>query len=274
MPRFRTLQALALALSISACDTPSPTGLEATLDEAAVAELAVSALEMGEREGAPLPSQSSLLRLTLQTIRAHPEAHVPGIDFLKRARVQARKAQEAREAGDTEEAREHAARSQALTLEAILAVLGPDVAIQAAAGVRQALQRMDQRLSGKALPDRQQAALDRARKFSVRSQMTLANGQHRASLGFALAAADLIRGLSPRYQARKAIERSTRVYMAAVDAVKADTTPEEADTLKKARRLLAAAKTALDAREFGKAFRKAVASAELSLGVLRARAGG
>ena len=62
--------------------------------------------------------------------------------------------------------------------------------------------------------------------------------RYAAALGHALASAELIRSLSPRYQARKAIERAENLYKAATEAVAGDPTDEEAAALRKARRYL------------------------------------
>jgi hypothetical protein len=129
-------------------------------------------------------------------------------------------------------------------------------------------------LEGKTLPDGVQKRLSRARELADRGASALAGGKDRAALGAALAAADLIRSLSPRYRAGKAIQRATRALRAAHDAVKADPSDAEKETLGKAKRTLGAARGAFEGREFGKAFKLAVESARLSLEVLQNRSGG
>ena len=274
MMRNGLIFALGTALVLTACDTSSPTELEATVDEAAFEELAVAALEANEQQGVPLPSRDRLLRETFQIIRADLEAHAEGIALLRRARAQARMAQEALDAGDEEAARIHNARSKALTLDAIISVLGTGVVNRALLGVDQGLARIDERVAGRTLPDRYQNLLDRARALSARGHEALDAGQYRNALGAALSAADLIRSLSIRYQAQKAIQRATWALRAAYDAVDADATQAEIDALRLARRYLGGAREAFEAKEFQKALRFARESGRISLEVLQARSGG
>jgi hypothetical protein len=274
MKRNGLVFALGTALVLSACDTSSPTDSEVTVDGAAFEELAVAALQANENRGVPLPSLDRLLRETLQAVRAEPSAHAEGIAFLKRAHAQAKKAREALEAGDKEAARVHNARRGALTLEAIISVLGAGVVDQALAGVDQGLARIEKALAGRTLPDRYRKGLDWAHALSARGHVALDAGQYRHALGAALSAADVLRALSVPYQAQKAIHRATRALSAAYEAVKADPTQAETNALRRARRFLRAAKEAFDAKNFQKAFRLATESGKLSLEVLRARSGG
>jgi len=271
MIRYGFPFALIAALSLSACDASSPTADQEPESEAVLEQLAVAAIEAADQEGFPLPSLDNLLRESYRAIRNDREAHADGIALLRRARAQATMAREAREAGDMETARAHATRSHALTLEAIVTVLGEEVVVRALAGVDQALARLDARLAGKTLPDRFQNALNRANALSARGHQALEAGNARVALGAALAAAELVRAISPRYQATMAIRRATRALRAAYEAVKADPTQAETDTLRKARRYLGAARDAFEAKEFREAILFARESATLSLRVLAGR---
>ena len=273
MMRTGLVFTLAMGLILSACDTSSPTDVEATLDEAVVEQLAVQALEANEQQGAPLPCYERLLRRTFQAVRADPPAHAEGIALLKRARYQAKKAKEALDAGDAEVARIHTARSQALTLEAIISVLGTEVVDLAVLGVDQGLARIEEALAGKPLPDRFLKALDRVRSLSARAHEALDSGQPRNALASALAAADLLRALSVPFQARRALRWANKALGAALDAVKADPTQDEMEALRKARAYLRTAKDAFDAGKFQKALRLATESGRISLEVLWARSG-
>jgi hypothetical protein len=72
----------------------------------------------------------------------------------------------------------------------------------------------------------------------------------------------------------KAIQRATRAFKAARDAVAGAPTEAEAQALRKARKLLGEAQESYREREFKKAVRQARASAGLSLDVLVGRSGG
>ncbi len=265
--------ALAPALFLWACDGASPSSVEHPLDETALQDLAVAAMEGAEQDGLPLPSLERLRQETYRTVRADPEAYPDGIALLRRARLQARQAREALAAGDEEGARAHQARSEALTLQAIIVVLGPETPARALAGVDQALARLDARLAGQNPPERFLQALDQVRNLVARGRAALGENP-RAALKAALAAADRLRALVPRYQAEKAIHRADRAFHAAYDLVVADPADAEVQALRRARRLLAAAKDAYRSRDFRVAVRLARESAELSLDVLAARSGG
>jgi hypothetical protein len=274
MNRRHLLTLLVASALLSACDSSAPFGPEGGADEAALEELALLALADGEAEGVPLPSFDRLLRETLQVIKTDQSSHAEGMKLLRRARHQAKLAAEAHQAGDNEAARDHTNRSRGLTLSAILLVLGDQVADQALEGVDQALARLDAKLAGKDLTERTQKTLDRARALSRRSHEALATDNLRGGLNGALVAADQIRSLSPRYQANKAIERATRAFRAAHEAVKADPTEAESEALGKARGHLKMAREAFEARKFREAVRHASEAGKLSLGVLQGRSGG
>ena len=258
-------------LLLSACDASSPTATQEPDAEAVLEQLAVEALEAAEEEGYPLPSLQRLLRETYQTIRNDREAHAEGLALLRRARNQAVKAQEAREAGDLEAARAYATRSQALTLDAIISVLGEKVVDHALAGVDQALARLEARFAGKTLPNRFQNGLNRAEALSEKGHEAREAGRLRVALSASFAAADLVRAISPRYQAFMAIRRASRAFDAAWNAVKADVTEGEAEALREARKYLGAAKEAYTARSYREAVLFARESATISLKVLEGR---
>lgn len=266
--------ALVPALLLWGCDGSSPSAVEDSVNANDLEELAVAAMEAAEQEGLPLPSLQRLLQETYRTVRAAPEAYPEGLALLRRARLQARQAREALAAGDEEAARAHQARSEALALGAVIVVLGPDVPAQALGGVEQALARLDARLAGQNPPERFLQALDQVRNLAARGQAALEEGNPRGALKAALVAADRLRALVPRYQAQKAIHRADRAFQAAYDLVVAGPTDAEVAALRKARRLLAAAKDAYRSRDFRAAVRLARESAELSLDVLAGRSGG
>jgi hypothetical protein len=265
---------LALVLLVSACDGSGPAAGEDALPDAEVEGLLVAALDAGEETSLPLPSLERLLRQTYRAIREDPERNSEGIDFLRRSRAQARLARAALEAGDEEGARAHKARSEALTLQAILSVLGEDVATEALAGVDQALSRLETRLAGKNIPDRYLQALARIQEMSARGHDALDGGNPRAALRIALRAADGLRAIVPRYQAEVAIRRADRALRAAYDLVVSDATEAERNALRKARALLAAGKEAFRDRDFRLAIILARESTALSLEVLEGRSGG
>jgi HEPN domain-containing protein len=271
MNRRHLLTLLVASALLSACDSSAPFGPEGDADEAALEELALLALADGEAEGVPLPSFDRLLRETLQVIKTDQSSHAEGMKLLRRARHQAKLAAEAHQAGDNEAARDHTNRSRGLTLSAILLVLGDQVADQALEGVDQALARLDAKLAGKELTERIRKTLDRAHALFERGDEALASGNLRRALNVALVAADQIRSLSPRYQANKAIERATRAFRAAHEAVKANPTEVESEALGKARGHLKEAREAFEARKFREAIRHASEAGKLSLGVLQGR---
>jgi hypothetical protein len=271
--RFLVLP-LALILLASACDGSGPTAGEDPLPDAVAEDLLVAALDAGEETGVPLPSLERLLRETYRTLREDPGAHGEGVDFLRRARAQARMAQAALEAGDEEAARAHTARSEALTLQAVLSVLGEGVAEQALAGVDQAMARLEAGFAGKNVPDRYLQSLARVQELSGRGHDALEGGNPGAALRLALRAADGLRAIVPRYQAEVAIRRADRVFRAAYDLVATDASDTERDALRRARALLAEAGGAFRARDFRPAILLARESAALSLGVLEGRSSG
>lgn len=236
---------LMAALGLAGCSDSSPTANEPQLDEASFELVAEAALEVNDQQGVPLPSLDNLLRRTYQAIRTQ-DGHGQGVRLLR--------------AGQP--------------LNAIIAVLGPGVATEALAGVDQALARLDEHLSGQTPPARVLRILAQAKAQAERSHEALDAGRYAAALGAALASADLIRSLSPRYQARKAIERATRALNAAREAVGDGPSIDEKAALDKARRLRNGAIGAYEGKEFRKALKLAGQSLALSLKVLKGRSGG
>ena len=271
MNRPLLFTALAGVLLVTGCESSSPTSLPSLQEEGVLEELALRALSEGEARGVPLPSYHGLVRLTFQAVQEDPTTHAKGLDLLKRARHQAKLAAQARKAGDETAAKEHQHRSRGLTLSAILRVLGEGVVPKALEGVDQALARLHANLAGRELTERIRKTLDRARALSAHSHQALDAGNLPGALAAALSSADQIRSLSPRYQAREAMERSTRALRAAHEAVEADPTGEETEALKKARRHLKRAREAFEAGRFRETIRHAYQAGELSRGVLEGR---
>ena len=261
---------LAIALIATACDQPAPTSLDEQMSEQAFAQVAEAALNANDQSGVPLPSHERLLRLTLKTI--HDQGgHEEGQRILRRARFLARKAQESLEAGDAPAAQQFRTKSYLRTLDAIIVVLGEDVVVEALAGVNQAIVRLDERLAEKSLPTRIERMLDRIHSMADASGATLSEGNHRRSLVISLNAATMIRALSPRYQAHKAIQRATRALEAAFTAVGDTPNEDEVSALRRARRLLRSARDAFAAKEYRKAMRRATESTRISLEVIQDR---
>jgi len=245
MIRQKFVFPLVAALGLAACSDSSPTADEGQLDEASFEVLAETALEVNDQLGTPLPSLHNLLRRTYKAIREN-DGHGRGVQLLRAGK----------------------------TLNGIIAVLGPEVAAEALTGVDQALSRLDERFAGKALPDRMQKVLTRAKGMAERGNGALAEERYAAALGAALASADLIRSLSPRFQARKAIERATRSLRAAKEAVGDGPTDDEKAALQKAQRLRNGAIDAFKVKEYRKAWTLARKSMAFSQEVLKGRSGG
>jgi hypothetical protein len=232
-------------LGLAACGDSSPTSGRPQLDEAAFQVLAEGAMEANDQAGTPLPSLDNLLRRTFRAIREQG-GHPQGQRLLR--------------AGQT--------------LNAIIAVLGPGVSEEALNGVDQGLARLDGRIAGRTLPGRIQKIVNQARAQADRGHEALAAERYAGALGAALASADLIRSLAPRFQARESIERATRAFNAAREAVEADPTEDETAALNKARRLRNAATDAFEAKEYRRAWNLAHQSLALSQQVLQGRSGG
>lgn len=236
---------LMAALGLAACGDSSPTANESQLTEVAFELAAEATLEANDLQGTPLPSLDNLLRRTYQVIREQ-DGHGQGVRLLK--------------AGHT--------------LNGIIAVLGPEVADEALKRVDEALARLDNRFAGETLPDRIQRVLSQAKGQAERGHGALAVERYATALGAALASADLIRSLSPRFQARKAIDWATRAYKAAREAVAIDPTEDEKTALRKAARFRNGAIDAFKDTEYRKAWTLARKSMALSQEVLKGRSDG
>ena len=236
---------LLLALALGACSDASPTGPEVRPDEAAFELVAENALEVNDQQGTPLPSLHNLLRRTYKAIREN-DGHGEGVRLLRAGK----------------------------TLKGIIVVLGPEVADEALAGVDQALGKLAERFAGKTLPDRMAKIYSRAQELAGRGHEAMAAGNPVGALGAALASADMIRSLSPRFQARKAIDRATKALKAAREAVGDAPTDDEKTALRKALRFRDGAVEAFKAKAYGKAWNRALASMGFSHEVLKGRSGG
>jgi hypothetical protein len=245
MTMKKLLLPLVTILVLGACSDSSPISDETRLDEASFEILASSALEANDQQGTPLPSLDNLLRRTYKAIREQ-DGHAQGIRLLK--------------AGHT--------------LRGIIAVLGPEVVEEAMAGVDQAISRLEDRFAGKVLPDGMQRAYDRAKALAERGHEALAAENYPGALGAALASADLIRSLSVKYRARKAIERAGKWFQAAKAAVGGSPTEDEVTALKKARRFRNAAVKAYKEKKYRKAWDFGLKSIALSKEVYKGRSGG
>jgi hypothetical protein len=238
---FPTLCTLALV----GCGDSSPTSADELADEAAFELVAEASLEATNQNGPPLPSLDNLLRRTFRTIRSDPASHTEGIRLVKAGKL----------------------------LEAIVAVLGPEVARYSLAGVHHALVGLADRLPEN-IPDRMKKILREAHGLFRRGKTAWENGRPVAALGAALASADLIRTLSPRFQARMAIDRANRALKAAREAVAGtDLTTEEETALKKAHRFRNGAVKAFKAKKYRKAWNYARESIGFSRWVLQQRSG-
>lgn len=245
MIRLRPVLLVIVALALQACGDSSPVGGEGPPQEAELEMAVEAALDVNDQQGTPLPSLHNLLRRTYEAIRAQG-GHEEGVRLLKAGR----------------------------TLAGIIAVLGPEVVDEALAGVDHALDRVQERFAGKVLPARMQTILAMAEARADAAHAARENDRLAAALGAALASADLIRSLSPRYQARKTIDRATRALNAARQAVGTEPTDDEVTSLKKASRLRKAAVEAFKGKEYRKAWNYAQRSLSFSLEVLKGRSSG
>ncbi|MBT8397213.1 MAG: hypothetical protein HKO65_14130 [Gemmatimonadetes bacterium] len=243
--RRRTFAIPLLAiLAVSACSDSSPTGVDEGLDEAAFALVAEAALEVNDQQGTPLPSLENLLRRTFEAIRAN-DGHADGVRFLK--------------AGQP--------------LKAIIVVLGPGVAVESLRGVRNALEQLHARIGDRPIPDRVRKTIHRARQTLQRGVAAMEAGDPVAALGAALVSAELIRSLSPRYRARRAIQHASRAFEAARKAAGDAPDPTTVGALRNAHRFLGGAIEAFKGKKYREAYGLARNSLEISQEVLKALSG-
>jgi hypothetical protein len=234
-----------IALALSGCSDSSPTAGGDSADEAVFELVAEASLEATNKQGPPLPSLDNLLRRTFHAIRSDPGAHAEGIRLVRAGKP----------------------------LEAIVAVLGPEAARYSLAGVHHALVGLADRLPEN-VPDRMKRTIREAHGLFRRGKEAWENGRPVAALGAALASADLIRSLSPRFQARKAIERATRALKAVREAAAGkELKPEWESALKKAYRFRNGAIDAFKAKQYRKAWTYAQNSLRHSRWVLQQLSG-
>ena len=266
--RFRPAVLVALAIAFAGCEPSTGPTLEA-VDDAAVAQFAEQVSEAGDVR---LPSLGALLRASREAIHATDEGNPPAVRHFRAARRLALAAEASLEAGNEEEAKRLSNRSHGHTLRGIIAALGPDVAAEAVAGSAAGLARMQAHLDGRDVAERVTAHVARIAQHVATAQEKLGDGDAVAALHHALAGAEALRHLSPRYVARKWIHHATRSLRAGIQAVGDAPTEEEAQALRRAQRLLNVAKDELDAGHPRRAVEAATRSLRLSSGVIRGRA--
>jgi len=267
-PRAPTL-AVWSVVALAACDAPSSLRPE-ILDDAAVAQLAEVT---SEDTAIHLPSLGSLLAAARQAIREQG-GNEEAVDHFRRAYRLALAAELAWEEGRDEEARGLEARSYRHRLAGIVAALGEGVGAEAVAGSAAGLARVRDHIEGRDVSERVARAVERIAFHVDAAEGALQEGVPVAALHHALEAAEGIRHLSPRYVARKSIERATAMLREARQAVGDAPTDEEASSLRRAWRLLNVARDELSAGHPLRAVEAAQRSARLSWGVLQGRSSG
>jgi len=268
MKRHAFLILAIMATALTGCDTGTAPSID-VLDEAAVAQFAEAVSESSDVQ---LPSLGALLRASRAAIEAQG-GNEEAVGHFRRARRLANAAEDAREAGDIEGARSLARQSYRHQLPGIVVALGGDAVSAAVAGSAAGLARIEGHLEGREVPERVTKAVERIATQVTTAEEKLAAGKPVASLHHALAAAEGIRHLSPRYVAGKWIQRATGVLRTARQAVGDAPTDEEATALRRALRLLNVAKDEFEARSWGRAVDAAKRSATLAWGVVQGRSG-
>jgi len=207
MKRHNPLCFILMAAALAACDqSADPTAVE-ILDDDAVAQFAETVAEASDVR---LPSLGALLKASRAAITdqgGNPEA----VAHFRRARRLANAAEAARETGDVEEAEKLARQSYRHQPGGIVAALGAGAAGEAVAGSAAGLARMQGHLEGREVRERITNAVARIAGKVAAAEEKLAAGEHEAALHHALAAAEGIRHLSPRYVANKSINRATQL---------------------------------------------------------------
>ena len=270
MKRRKLYLIVSLGLVVAACDqTTAPAG--DVIDEVAVARFAEL---VSEDTDIRMPHLGALLRAAHEAIRASDD-NTEAVAHFRRARRLRNASEEAHEAGNEEEARRLAHRSYTHRLMGIVAALGPEAVAEAVAGSVAGLARLEAHLEGKDVLTRVTQAVERIGAHVGMAQDKLAVGELVPALAHALAAAEGIRHLSPRYVARKWIQQATSLLEEAHQAIgDAVPTDEEALALHRARRLLNVAKDELQAGHPARATEAAKRSAHLSWGVIQAHSSG
>jgi hypothetical protein len=266
-------RALALAIwsvvALAACDSPSTVLLQ-PLDDDAVAQLA----EVTSEDAAiHLPSMGALLAASRRAIREQ-DGNQEAVDHFRRAHRLALAAEVAWDEGRDEEARSLEAQSYRHRLAGIVAALGEGAVAEAVEGSAAGLARIRGHIEGRDVSERVAMAVERIAAQVLAAQGALEDGAPVAALHHALEAAEGIRHLSPRYVARKWIERATAMLREARQAVGDAATEEELSALRRAWRLLNVAREELASGHPIRAVEAAKRSARLSWGVLEGRSGG
>jgi hypothetical protein len=259
-----------VSVSLAACDQPTAPAVE-TVDDAVVAQLAE---EVSESSDLHLPSLGALLRASRDAIHATDGGNPEAVRHFRAARHLAVASEDSLAAGNEEAARRLARGSYRHTLQGIVTALGEPAVAEAVAASAAGLTRIEARLEGRDVPERITKRVARIGELVAGGQVHLAAGEPVAALHQALAAAEAIRHLSPRYLARRWIRTATELLRGAIAAVGDAPTEEEARALRRAHRLLAVARDELAAGRPLRAAEAARRSARLSGGVLHGRAGG
>jgi len=268
MLNSRNVLAMLAVAAVTACEPPTAPVVE-TLDEAALAQLAEV---VSESSDVRLPLLGPLLRASREAIRATDGGHEEAIRHFRAARHFAVAAEDSVEAGNEEAARRLSRRSYGHTLHGVVSALGPQAVADAVAGSAAGYARVRDHLEGRDVPERIAKRVARIGELVATSQAELAAGTTVRALNHALAAAEAIRHLSPRYIARKRIQLATRLLRAAVQAVGDSPTEEEATALRRAHRLLNVARDDFAAGRPVRAVEAATRSARLSGAVVQGRA--
>jgi len=268
MKRNSPLCFVLMAAALAACDQTTAPTLE-VLDEADVAKFAEAVAESNDVR---LPSLGALLKASRAAIQAQ-EGNEVAVGHFRRARRLTNAAEDSLEAGNIEAAEGLARRSYRQKLAGIVAALDDDAVGAAVTGSVAGLTRIQDRLEGRDVPQRIMDAVTRIATRVAWAEEKLVAGEHAAALHQALAAADGIRHLSPRYVATKSIQRASQLLRAARQAVGEEATDEEATAIRRAARLRNLAKDEFEAGHMGKAVNIAARSASLSWGVVEGRSG-
>ena len=265
--RFRGPILVALAIAFAGCEQSTGPTLDA-VDDASLAQFAE---QVSEASDVRLPSLGALLRASREAIHATDEGNTTAVRYFHAARRFAMAAEDSLEAGNEDAARRLSNRSYGHTLQGIMAALGPDVAAEAVAGSAAGLARIQGHLDGRDVSERIAAQVARIAERVATAEAKLDAGEAVAALHHALAAAEALRHLSPRYVAGKWIHHAVQSLRAGIQAVGNAPTEEEAQALRRARRLLNVAKDELEAGHPRRAVEAATRSVQLSAGVIRGR---
>ena len=255
-------------LVIAACEQPTAPVVD-ELDDSALAQFTESISESGDVR---LPSVGALLNESRETIAATDGGHAQAIQHFLAARRLALAAEDATAAGDDETAVQLERRSYGHKLQGVVAVLGSEAVARAVAGSTAGLERLQAHLADREVPDCIAARVAQIADIVSAANEQLLAGANVRALHQTLAAAEGIRIFSPRYVARKRIQRAISLLRQAVAAVGDAPMEEEATAIRRARRLLRAAEDELGVGHPHGAAEAAQRSARLSWGVVQGRA--